>query len=168
MLDWFAVTRPLVSKLEFWIMEGGILFLLLMILLRSGWMFYRFHAWPLSDLQMLFPALLIGVLLLVNWSMSGLSGILLGGSLGLLSWYLGCCMFPFISWSMADLPQWIVHASLGFALASAAYVSLARSRSRLRLRLHGRDWILRHLPGETFYRRLDAQRHLNGLGLISR
>ena len=143
------------------------LFLLLMILLRAAYVLYRFHSWPLGNLQILFPAILIGVLLLVNWSLRGLAGQLLGGLLGLGAWYLACAMLPWITWPIVDLPRWIVYSGLGFSLLSFGFVSVARAGSRLRLRLHGREWILRHLRGECFYRRFDAQQHLNGLGLMS-
>ncbi|MCB1187245.1 hypothetical protein KDL29_08790 [bacterium] len=159
--------RNLVSRMEIWVLSSGAGFLLLLLLLRAGWMYFRFRSFPLSDLQMILPALAIGMLLLANWTLKGGLGQLIGGILGLACWLLAFWMLPFMSWPIADLPQWMVYAALGFLAFSALYTSMARASSRLRLRLHGREWILRHLRGESFLRRLDAQAHLNGLGLIA-
>ncbi len=167
MLDWFAVNRQLVSKLEVWILSNGIGALLLALLFRAGWMYFRFHSWPLSDLQMLLPAVAIGLLLLLNWTLKGSLGQFLGGLAALVVWLLAGCMLPWIIWPMADLPQWMVLAGLGFLVFAFVFTGIARAASRLRLRLHGRDWILKHLRHESFLRRLDAHRHLSGLGLIA-
>ncbi|MCB1218708.1 hypothetical protein KDL44_15090 [bacterium] len=160
------MNRNLVSRAEIWVLSRGASFLLLMLLLRAGWMYFRFKSFPLSDLQMLLPALAIGILLLVNWSLRGTLGQLVGGLVGLGCWILGLWMIPLTSWPMADLPQWIVYGGLGFLLFCLIYTGIARASSRLRLRLHGRDWILRHLRTESYFRRLDAHGHLMGLGLI--
>ena len=119
--------RQLVSRAEVWILSNGIGFLLAMILLRAAWMYIKFRSWPLSDMQMLLPAVAIGILLLLNWTVRGLLGQLLGGLAGACTWLLGAWMLPLVSWPVADLPQWMVHASLGFLAFAAVYTSIARS-----------------------------------------
>ena len=88
---------------------------------------------------------------------------------GLAGWTMALSLLPRHFWWQfpslrTDLPDWLVYAALGLAVAALIARGILTRRWLIQLRGHGYEWILDWGRGKPYFARLLATRVLVGLG----
>ena len=156
--------RQLVSRLETWLVQGGLFALLAAMLFRLafGYLSDR-HSWLLES-QLVACLLLVSLLYLSGSLVAGIAGQAAAGGTGLLSWLCALSLLPRFGWPVAPIPKWMFVVALMLLGFSMTLKNLKTRRWLVQLRGHGFEWIEEWAQGKPFYARLLAMSVIRSLG----
>ena len=156
--------RQLVSRFEYWLVQGGLYALLAAMLgrLAVGYIVDR-HFWLLES-QLAVCMLLISLLYVSGSLVAGIAGQAGVGATGLLLWLCALSLLPRFGWPVAPLARWVGIVLLVLLVFSMTLKNLKTRRWLIQLGGHGFEWIEDWAQGKPFYARLLALRVMRALG----